>query len=756
MASFGGLGKNYLRKVEKNVLYGDFSGGLRNLFEGGRFLEALHAVKLMDYQATTFSINALYVLLQGCIERRDLASGRDACCLIIRNGYESNVFLRSHLIRMFASCGCLHDAVDVFHKLHRPNVFAWSVIIIAHAKLGEGKQAVRLFYEMQQSSVQPDACVFVAVLKACSIMGDLTVGMLVHACIVQIGMEFDVSIGNTTIGMYIKCGSLEHACRLFDKLPKRNVVTWSAMITGYVQHGFGEKALELFCQMKQDGIEPNSVTFISIIKACEGTKSLEQGKLIHSHIIESGLESDLCIGNTLIDMYAKCGYLEDAQSLFEKLQVKDVVTWNALIAGYAQHGHGQMSLKLFHKMQHNGKKPDNFTYASLLKVCSSISGLHQGKMIHGYIIEMGIEADAFVGSKLIDMYVICGNFLDARKVFDRLHNQDVVIWSALIGGYAQNGQCQEALQLFERMQQEGKNPDKVLFISILMACASLSALEQGKLIHADIADRGFESDLLVGNSLIDMYSKCGCLDVACRVFDSLPNRDLVSWNAIITGFGLHGDYNLAWQYFEAMQRECLKPDEVSFVCLLCASSYMGLVDKACSHFNSMRLDHGIVPELEHYNCMVELLGCVGSLTEAEDLLLLMPFQFNVAGWTSLLGNCRRYRCVELGRLCFDHIAEMDDEYAFAFVHMSGIYADANMWEDVEKMQKLKRSVKAWKEPGMSFIEFDNKVHDFLVGDQTHPQDNAISAKLESLSVQMKAEGHIPTFAMTLHFAFTGN
>lgn len=599
--------------------------------------------------------------------------------IINRAGLASNTFLGSHLIRMFASCGSLLEANQAFSKLHKPNLFTWSAIISANAKLGHGVQAINLYLQMQGSNVVPDGHIFSAVLKACGSAGTLLQGKLVHVHIIENEFERDVVVGNTLIDMYSKCDSIEDACKVFNNLPRRDIVTWSAMIVGFCQHGGHEDARQLFQEMQEHGMKPNGIT------------------------------------------------------------------WNAIIAGYAELGHAQEAFQLFLQMQEEGIEPNDITFVSIIKLCSGLSGLEQGQSIHVQVIESGCEQDTMVGNVLIDMYAKCGSLDDAHRVFTQMLERDVVTWTAMIASHAQHGQSQEAIQLFQQMRYVGIVPNSVTFVSILKAYSSIAALDQGKLIHTQIIQSGFDSDVRIGCTLTDMYTQCGGLEDAQNVFSKLSEHSIVTWNAIIAGYAEHNNYKSARQCFEEMQQACVKPNIVTFVSLLSACSHVGLVDEGRAHFRSMREDHGIIPIIEHYNCLIDLLGRAGQLRLATDLLKSMPFPSNLVGWKSLLGHCRIHGNVSLAAYCFDKVVTADHRHAGGYVHMTNTYVDAGNWQDAARVRELRRGTDVWKEPGKAFIEVDNKVYDFMVGDKSHTQSDGIYTKVKKLSTQMKEKGFAPNF-----------
>lgn len=515
---------------------------------------------------------------------------------------------------------------------------------------------------MQQECLKPDNITVVCVLKACGITTDLAQGYAQH-------------------------GLVQEALQLFQQMQQEGQepddVTWNLVIAGCVQNGNDLEAIRLFQQLQLKSREPDNFTFVSILKSCANTGALVQGRLFHSLSIESGFASDILVVNSIIDMYAKCGSLDSARTVFDMFSDRSAVTWNAMIAGYAQHGQNHEAFRLFKEMEQEGSKPDNAT------------------------------------------------------------------WNSLIAGYIQYGHGKEGLQVFDEMLLNGMQPDSVTFVSILKACSIIGALDLGKLIHSCITASGFQLNIAVGNSLIDLYARWGSHQEACYVFKMLPNQNMVTWNTMVTGYAFCADYRLSLQYLEDMQREGLTPDCTTFSSILSACCHTGSVDEGLQWFKAMRKTYRMIPGFEHYNCLVDLLGRAGHLIEAEEVLKTMPFGSNIVGWMTLLSNSKSYASVDTAKRCFGHVTKLDDRYGSGYVLMSSIYAAVDMWEDAGKVQGLRKSTMAWKMPGKAFIEVDNILHVVIAGDKSYVSSVAISAKLRRLNIQSKKEGYVPVLGLFL-------
>lgn len=491
------------------------------------------------------------------------------------------------------------------------------------------------------------------------------------------------------------------------------------------------------------GVQVSSNKFFGLVQKCIRENNEAAGRKVHYLIVKNGLESDAFLGTFVIRMFVLFGSLSEANEVFRKLSNPNVFSWNAIISAHLKFGQNDQAIQLYLEMKNSNIEPSGHVYVSVLKACSGIAALEQGRQIHTDIIGTGFESDVFVGSTVIDMYAKCGRLDEACIVFGRLPTRNVVTWSTLISGYAQHFHAEKALQLFKQMQQEGMQPNQVTFVLLLKACSSIADQEQGKWIHEHIIESGLEVDQFVGSTLVDMYAKCGNLEEAVQVFKELPKRNVVSWCAMITGYVQHGHYGLALQCLEDLENQGLKLDGNVYTGILAALSHTGQVEEGHNYFRSMREEHGITPCMEHFNCMVDLLGRAGLLSEAEDIIKKMPMAPDSMIWISLLGACRKSGNVNLGERCFEQVVCVDPDNAVSYVLMSNIYADAHMWEEVQQIQEQRKYAYAWKKPGKAWMEVSNKVHEFIVGDKTHSHSGLINAKLKRLGMLMKQEGYVP-------------
>ena len=706
-------------------------------------------------------------ILKACVSPLSLKWGREVHVLIRRDGLESDIRVGTVLIQMYAKCGSIEEARQAFDNLTNRNamvgayaqsgsigstkvgdIVTWNVMIGAYAGSGRGVEAYDLYLKMKEEGFQPDAATYVSLLNDCASTGALEWVKDVHRHILEGGYESDVRVGSALVHMYAKSGSIEDAAVVFDRMKGRNVITWNVMIGAYAGSGRGVEAYDLYLKMKEEGFQPNAVTYMSLLNDCASTGALEWVKEVHSHILEAGYESDVRVGSALIQMYAKSGSIEDAALVFDRMKGRDLITWNVMIGAYAGSGRGVEAYDLYLKMKEEGFQPDAVTYMSLLNDCASTGALEWVKDVHRHILEEGHESIVCVGNALIQMYAKSGSIEDAALVFDSMKKRDIITWNVMIGAYAGSGRGVEAYDLYLKMKEQGFHPDAVTYVSLLNDCASTGTLEWVKEVHRHILEEGHESDVRVGSALVRMYAKSGSIEDAQLVFERMEECNVMIWNIMISGLGQHGRGQDALELFRKMKADDLVPDAYSFVALLSACSHAGFVDEGRQIFCAMK-DYGVEPTVIHYSCMVDLLGRAGLLEETKRFISSMPVEADASTWGALLGACKTYGNVELGELAAKEVLKLEPAGASPYVLLSNIYATAGQWDQVSFIRYMMQERGIRKEPGVSWIEISNKVHRFVVGDRSHPEAKKIYDVLDNLSKKLKAEGYIPDTRLVL-------
>ncbi|XP_006857329.3 pentatricopeptide repeat-containing protein At5g27110 [Amborella trichopoda] len=687
----------------------------------------------------------LAYMLQTLANSRSLNQGKLLHKHIISHGLQNNFFLCKKLIDFYFSCRCFDSARLVFKTLENTfEISMWNGLMASYSKNQLYSETLELFQQLQKLSwPKPDNYTFPSVLKSCAGLKMIKFGENIHGFLIKSGFEHDIVVMSSLMGVYCKSENFIDACQVFNEMPERDVASWNTMLSCYYQDGQCEKALEFFEKMRSAGVKPNSVTFTIAFSACARLLALDRGKDFHESIMNSEIYLDVFLGSAIVDMYAKCGCLGMSRKVFEAMPTKNVVSFNSIISGCAMNGDTDSCMELFIRMEMEGLKPNSTTLTGLLAACTRTSFLQLGKFIHGYVIKNGIDNDVFIGCALIDLYFKCGNIKHAELLFLKMPKNNVVVWNVMVSGYVTRGHYNEALEIFEGMRKSNIQADAVTFSSVLSACSQIASHQKGKEIHHYIIEKELESDLMVGGALIDMYAKCGLVEEAHHVFERLPDRDVVSWTAMIEAYGSNGLANDALKLFERMSQSNVKPDNVTFLSVLSACSHGGLVHEGCGYFKRMEMEYGISPSLEHYSCMIDLLGRAGKLHEAYEIFKSIPMKTDVGLLGAMLSACNIHGNLELGTEIGDLLLEKDPDDASIYIILSNMYAKAGRWEEMGKLRREMRERGVKKNPGCSWIEGDERMHIFFVGDKSHPQYKTIHECLKSLMLQIKKAGYSP-------------
>ncbi|XP_024542713.1 pentatricopeptide repeat-containing protein At4g18520, chloroplastic-like [Selaginella moellendorffii] len=631
-------------------------------------------------------------------------------------GHETDLFVASTLVDLFAKLGSMVDAQQVFNAVNRPDVVLWNAIISAATQCGKHELNLELFHRMHDGSVEPNARTYVAVLGACTglvtrsevepedqqqtaTMLCLTKAMTIHQQLRKTGFETDSFVASSLVDLYSKCGSMPEARDVFDRMASKDVVLWNSMIRGYSQDGHGDLALKMFAKMLGDGFEPNARTYVAALSACSSLAKREVGKQtddeflllkgrsIHSLLARSGQEeADVFVGSALVDMYSKCGSMDQGQVVFDRMTEHNVVSWTALIFGHALNQRGEVALDYFRRMQDEGLEPNARAYIAALKACSSLAipmvevdeeiTSRKVAALHSEIILSGYESEVFVASSLVDAYAKLGNLRGAEQVFGKMPQRSVLAWNSIIRGYVQHGKSERALQLFAQMQDQGSRPDAATFVEAFKACGNLGVLEAGREIHHQTRAAGLESCPGVAASLVWFYGRCGSMVEAQQVFDSVK-QDLVAWSSLIAGYSNQGDGKKVLDLFERMQiDQRVAPDRVIFQHVLSALSHGGQVNEAKECFRVMCSDHGIVPDAEHYACLVDVLGRANQLEEAVAMAEEIGLEPNVVFWKTILSGCSKWRNEEVARIAVEKIAALDHRGAENYVLVANTFGSS--------------------------------------------------------------------------------
>ncbi|WOL16739.1 pentatricopeptide repeat-containing protein [Canna indica] len=801
-----------------------------------------------------------------------------------------------------ASSRRLRDAADdPFDETpHRKAARSYAALIGAHCRSRRWRDVLSVLASMAADGATPDRFLLPKILKACSEMRDCRAGAAVHGYIITSPLEVDVFVGNSLVDMYAKCGDVASAHAVFDRMPERDVVSWTALVNAYADAGLLDEAEVIFQSMRENGVrpdliswntlisgfarngetemalcfledmrrngiqpgantwngvisglvqngcfedavevfremclheKPNAVTIASILPACSGIGSLNLGQELHSHVIKNGTKTNVFVCGSLINMYIKCGKNAFAERAFQVLEnrnetvwntmiaayvdddkmsealclldlmqkdglVPDLITYNTFLAAYARMGERDKALKFmseifqkglkpnivsinalisgFHHSSHNKEaldlfrlmqlphlvgsisyclpvdimdvliQPNDVTITSVLSACADLKLHHSGKEVHGFLLRNNFESNVFVSSALVDMYGKCCDMSSATKVFHGIKDKNVVSWNVLMAGHNHNEHPEAALKLFVEMLEQDFCPNSITMMILLLSCSNTMALRVGRELHSRIEkDRpdGYPVGLL--SALINMYAKCGSIEDAKLVFDCAVEKDLAVWNAMMAGYSLHRMTTGVLDLFRQMEQSGIRPDHITFTAILSACNREGFIEEGRKYFDVMEDVYGVSPTLEHFTCVVDILGTAGLLEESIDLIRTMPFEPDACMWTTLLKACRVHSNFEIGERAARALLELEPYNASNHIMLSNIFAMAGLWDSSLIIKNALRDQGLKMVNACSWIEIGKAIHSFKAGDRSHPQMEKILNLWNKLAANMSRDGYVP-------------
>ncbi|XP_030516213.1 pentatricopeptide repeat-containing protein At4g21065 [Rhodamnia argentea] len=482
---------------------------------------------------------------------------------------------------------------------------------------------------------------------------------------------------------------------------------------------------------------------ITLFQSC--ASSICEVKQIHAFCIRHGAPlADPDLGKHLVLKIVRLsGPMGYAHQVFDQIRCPSIFAWNTMIRGFAESEYPRPATQLYRSMRASGVEPDTHTYPFLLKAIAKSTDVKEGEQVHSGCIKNGFESLIYVQNALVHMYASSGDSESAHKMFVLMPERDLVAWNTVIKGFALNGRPNEALTLYRDMELEFIEPDGFTMVSLITACAELGALALGRRIHVYMTKVGLTKNLHVNNTLLDLYAKCGSIREAQRLFNEMHEKNVVSWTCLIAGLAVNGFGKEALELFSELEREGLVPTEITFVGVLYACSHCGLVDKGFEYFKRMKEEFHVVPRIEHYGCMVDLLGRAGLVERARTFIQDMELQPNAVIWRILLAACTIHGHLALAEAARAEILQLEPKHSGDYVLLSNLYALERRWSDVQKVRKEMASEGVRKAPGHSLVELGNKVHEFTMGDKSHPQSEAIYLKLAEITQLLKLEGYVP-------------
>lgn len=525
-----------------------------------------------------------------------------------------------------------------------------------------------------------------------------------HALLIKTCISHDPFFVTKIVRFYAVNNDLYSTHNVFDEMPNKTVYLWNSIIRAYAQtHRFLD-AFRLFKQMLSSETKPDNFTFACILRACSEKHDLGGVRIVHSQIIVSDLGLDSISGSALVSAYSKLGLVDDARMVFDRLNTHDLVLYNTMIAGYGCCGYWEKGVDLFIVMRRIGMQPDGYTIVGLLSglTCSTLLEIGQG--IHGYCLRIGFNSNPHVNSVLVSMYSRCSCMNSAHKVFNSLLHPDLVTWSALISGFSQSKEYHNALFFFKKMNAGGKKSDSILIASLLAVISQLVILAPGVEIHGYAIRHDLNSEIMVSSALIDMYSKCGFLELGLKVFGQMPKRNIVSYNSVISSLGLYGLATEAFNVFNQVLEIGLKPDESTFCGLLSACSHGGFINEGRDIFKRMNDEFGIKPKTEHYVHFVKLLGMAGELEEAYNLIDSLGNSVDSGIWGALLSCCDAHNDSKLAEIVAQRLFDNKPDRSSYKIMLSNLHAGNGRWDDVKNLRDELDDARNKKIRGISWIK----------------------------------------------------
>ncbi|KAL7191182.1 hypothetical protein ACSBR2_023284 [Camellia fascicularis] len=616
--------------------------------------------------------------------------------LFLQSGFILDPFLSTSLITHFPLSGDFSRATQLLRDTHQPDTVVYNSLISGFARFSRPDPVFKLFNGLRQLGLNPDVYTLSSLIKACD---DFEHNEIAHGVSIKMGLVSGVFLVSGLVENYSKSGCVNGAEKCFEECLVLDSVVWTAMINGFVWNGLFDKGREIFMGMRSLGLELNEFSLTSVLGAlfevkedvvswtgrigsaydavevfedfeiCRsrgyevneytlsnvlsvipGPKLLNPGKQIHALCYKAGHLLVVSVCNATISMYGKCGLMGFAKCVFDEMICRDFVSWNSLIAGYSENGIFCEAIEMFSQMRDFLIQPNKYTLASILDVVSNSCSTNQSMQIHCLIIKLGYESDDSMLSSLITSYGKCNGIDESKRVFTEIDEPSVLLLDAMASTFVHSNYHFDALKLFQEAQSLSLEIDSVIFSIVLKACGLLTDLELGRTIHSLAFKFGVDHDIFVETATIDAYCKCGSIDDAEKAFRVISKDNLAAWNAMLMGYAQRGCFHEVFDLFKKMPELGMKPDEITYLGVLSSCCYAGLVNEAQSHLNSMFESHGVIPCLEHYACVVDVLGQVGLVEEAKRIIDQMPICPDAQIWQILLSACNIHGNVELGKV----------------------------------------------------------------------------------------------------------
>ncbi|KAK1434565.1 hypothetical protein QVD17_00312 [Tagetes erecta] len=664
------------------------------------------------------NVHSLCHVIRACGELNNIKKGYFVHDYVKQNGFDNDVRVVNSLISMYSKMGRVDLAQRVFDDAILKDIVTWNSLITGYAQNPNSSKVFELFLCLRRAeNLVPNVVTFLALLSSVIRAREVSIGMSIHGHLISIGLYSDVQLGTAVCNMYAKCEMIHYAEMVFERdLVSKTLVSWNALIAAYKHEGYEREAAEIYERMVvEPDMKPDSFSFANVLPVYASFRDIQRIRLIHLMIIKRGLdvEHDVVLSTALLDAYGKCSHVKTAEILFSCTHRPNTATWNALIAVYILNDQIENGMNLFHQMVRSKVSLDSITIVTMCQLCGQMNSLKQANMFHGFSLFKGFSSHLIVGNALIDMYMRCGCPEHAELFFNSMCIKNIVTWNIMIYRYMEFGCSSTGLRLFQQMQSEtGYRPDSVTVISLLQGSLTASA-NYLELFHAYILKYGLAYETQIMNSLIDAFAKIGNLKKAKELFMQTDfKKDQSSWNIMISGYGMNGQGRESGKLFSQMEVNGYAPDAITFTSLLSSCSHCGLVEDGCKFFDLMITKYKIQPSLEHWTCIIDMLGRANSLEDAYEVIKTGIYQKHsdcaaldsVAVWGALLSACRFSMNMEVGEAIGKKLSKMESSDFGYHSLLSNLYSSNKKWDEATQIRKVFEDGKVMKKPGFSSLK----------------------------------------------------
>ncbi|KAL4361029.1 hypothetical protein GQ457_04G034700 [Hibiscus cannabinus] len=679
---------------------------IKSHFSNGNYSESFGYYLKMRLSDTLPNDFTIPMVVSACAELRWDVCGRYVHGLVSKSGlFAVNSAVGSSFVFMYSKCGSTGDARLVFDEMIVKDVVAWTALVIGYVQNGESEKGLECLCDMhrvgEDGETRPNFRTLEGGLQACGNLCALDEGKCLHGFVVKTGLAFYPLVQSSILSMYSRCGSVGDSFASFCEVVDKDIISWTSIIGVNARFGFMKECLDMFWEMQADGLRADGILISSIVSGFGNFMSVHEGKAFHGLIIRRNLLFDQLVHNALLSMYCKFRLLSTAEKLFSIMRNNSKESWNVMVHGYSKTGQEAKAIELFRKMQQLGIEVDSNILVSIIFSCSQLGAIRIGRSLHCRIVKSYMADNNSVANSLIDMYGKSGNLTIARRIFNQTQ-RDVITWNTMMSAYTRSGQFSEAMVLFDQMLLGNLTPNLATLLTVLSACSHLASWERGERIHCFIKDGGYEICQSLATALIDMYAKCGQIEKSRELFISMKEKDVVSWNVMISGYAMHGDAKSALQIFQQMEESDAKPNDLTFLSLLNACAHAGLVEEGKFLFSRMK-HYSVMPNLKHYACMTDLLGRSGNLQEAETLVMSMPISPDGGVWGALLSACVVHNESEMAIRIAKRVIDSDPENDGYYILISNMYSSMGWWEEAERTREMMKERGVGKKAGWSAI-----------------------------------------------------